>query len=152
MGSYKLVQADPVNPAASNYSTNMQTLFKQLSKLRATCGARAASSEQILMESRAHTVMCEVPKRSWEEYRASCTRELAVACQLWSQAENLVVRAAELDDLTLLEDSQEMMCLCDHLMITSEEEIIELNDLGTETYVFAHEHGTLVWQKSTLLS
>ena len=105
----------------------------------------------MLRESRAHTVMCEVAKHGWEEYRASCMRELAAACQLWSQAESLVVQAAELDDLTSLEESQEMLALCDCL-IASEEEIIKLNDLSAETYVFVHEHRTLVWQKSTSLS
>ena len=151
MGSYKSAQADRLNPAASNYSTNGQTVFEQLSKLWTTCGARAASSEQMLRKFRAHTVMCEVAKCGWEEYRASCTRELAAARQLWSQAESLVVQAAELDDSTLLEESQEMLALGDRL-IASEEEIIELNDLSAETYVFAHKHGTLVWQKSTSLS
>ena len=101
------------------------------------------------MESRAHTAMREVAKRGWEEYRASCAGELVAARRRWSQAESLVVQAAELDmndDLTLLEESQRMLAVCDRL-IASQEEIIELNDLSAETYVFAHEHGTLVWQK-----
>ena len=99
--------------------------------------------KQMLRESRAHTVMCKVAKCGWEKYWASCKRELAAAHQLWSQAKSLVVQAAELDDLTLLEESYEMLALCDHL-IASEEEIIELNDLSTETNVFAHRHGVIL--------
>ena len=102
------------------------------------------------MSSRAWTVIHEVEKRGWEEYRTSCAETLAAARRLWSQSESLVVDVAEhnLDgENSLLQRAcHRMLAGCDRL-VASEEEILELNDLSAKTYVFAHAHRGLVWQK-----
>jgi hypothetical protein len=112
-------------------------------------GAQDALSEQMLLNSRACTVMREVAENGWETLRTRCVEALVAARQLWSQAENLVIEAAEVDvdgDGLTLSECQRLLAACDRL-VASEEEILDLNDLSAETYVIGHTQRDLVWQK-----
>ena len=53
---------------------------------------------------------------------------------------------AEVDE-SLLSQCQGLLAVCDR-WVSSEEEILELNDLSNETYVLAHEQRDLVWQRA----
>jgi hypothetical protein len=49
-------------------------------------------------------------------------------------------------DFTLLKECQKLLEACDRC-ITAEEEILELNDLSAETYVFTYKGSRLLWQR-----
>ena len=102
-----------------------------------------------MARNRAREVIENIAKRSWEDYRWTCEEHLMSSCRLWTQAEDLLTAAADIgqDDghVELLADCNRLLSACDRL-VDSEEEILQLNDLSAETYVFAHEAKQLVWQ------
>ena len=49
-------------------------------------------------------------------------------------------------DESLLGECQELLAVCDR-WVSSEEEILEINDLSAENYVLAHDQQHLVWHK-----
>jgi hypothetical protein len=116
-------------------------------------GAQDALREQQFMSSRAHDVIhaLTVAQVGWEEFRTSCEDALDDARQLWTKSESLVIQAAAVEadvdggDTVLLMECQKLLEACDR-RIAVEEEILELNDLSAEAYVFAHEGGRLLWQ------
>jgi hypothetical protein len=131
-----------------------ETILDELAKLWAMHGAQDRSLERRLMSTRAHEVIhaLTVSQIGWEEYQPSCEDALADARQLWTKSECLVIQAAatvEADgdgsDFTLLKECQKLLEACDRC-IAAEEEILELNNLSAETYVFAHEGSWLLWQ------
>ena len=131
---------------ASNQASLVQTLHPKLSKLWKICGMK---SEWPLLSSRAEEVLHAVAESGWEQYRPVCEAELAAARRLWSNSEELLVEVAERNsdvDQSLLRECQELLTACDR-WVSSEEEILELNDLSAETYVSAHGQRDLVWQK-----
>jgi hypothetical protein len=118
----------------------------QLSRL---CAIHGTESEELLLASRAEEVLCEVAKNGWEEDRPVCKARLTAARGLWSNSEELLVEVAERGndiDKSLLGGCQELLVACDR-WITVEEEIPELNNLSTETYVLVRQQRDLVWQK-----
>jgi len=129
----------------------IQTLHKQLAELWIQHGAQDASSELALMQNRAKEVIENVASRSWEDYRWRCEEYLASSRRLWTQAEGLITAVADVGEngdhvSKLLADCNRLLSACDRL-VDSEEEILQLNDLSAETYVFAHEAKQLVWQR-----
>jgi hypothetical protein len=129
-----------------NEADGARTLRSRLSKLQEI---RSKESELLLLTSRATEVLQETATRDWEEYRAVCKAELAAARQFWSETEKLIVEITEMDvgvDESLMGQCQGLLAVCDR-WVSSEEEILELNDLSAKTYVLAHDHRDLVWQK-----
>ena len=75
---------------------------------------------------------------------------MAAARQFWFKIEELIVEVAETDvevDESLLGQCRGLLSVCDW-WVSSEEEILELNDMGAQTYVLADEKCDLVWQKT----
>ena len=75
---------------------------------------------------------------------------MAAARQFWFKIEELIVEVAETDvdvDESLLGQCRGLLSVCNR-WVSSEEEILELNDMGAQTYVLAHEKRDLVWQKT----
>lgn len=102
------------------------------------------------MTSRAAQVLQEVTTMEWEQYRLVCEAQLVVAWQFRSQTEGLIVDIVEMGtevDKSLLGQCQGLLAICDQ-WVSSEEEILRLNDLSAESYVLAHEWRDLVWQKN----
>jgi hypothetical protein len=97
----------------------------------------------------ASEVIEDVAKRSWDDYRWTCEEYLASSRRLWTQVEGLITAAADIGQgdghAELLADCNRLLSACDRL-VDSEEEILQLNDLSAETYVFAHAAKRLVWQ------
>jgi hypothetical protein len=123
------------------------SLCLRLSKLQAI---RNKDSELLLLPSRAAEVLQEITAMEWEQYRPVCEEQLAVARQFWSQTEGLIIEIVNMDaevDESLLSQCQGLLAVCDR-WVSSEEEILELNDLSADTYVLAHEQRDLVWQKA----
>jgi hypothetical protein len=107
--------------------------------------------EYSILASRGAEVLCEVVTSGWELYRPVCEVQLLKARQLWLQVEGLIEKGAECevdveDEQSLMVQCQELLGVCDR-WVSSEEEILELNDLSAETYVFAHVQHDLVWRK-----
>jgi hypothetical protein len=130
----------------SNEANGARTPRSRLSKLQEI---QSKESELLLLTSRATEVLQEIATRDWEEYRAVCEAELAAAWQFWSETENLIVGITEMDvevDESLLGQCKGLLAVCDW-WVSSEEEIVELNDLSAKTYILAHNQRDLVWQK-----
>jgi hypothetical protein len=75
---------------------------------------------------------------------------LAAAQQFWFKTEELTVEVAEMDgevDESLLGQCRGLLSVCDR-WVSSEEEILELNDLSAQTDVLAHGKRDLLWQKT----
>jgi len=131
-----------------------ETIHDELAKLWAMHGAQDGSLERRLMSTRAHEIIhaLTVSQVGWEEYRPSCEDALADAHQLWTKSERLVIQAATVEadgdgsDFVLLKECQKLLEACDR-RVAAEEEILELNDLSAETYVFAHAGSRLLWQR-----
>jgi hypothetical protein len=118
----------------------------RLSKLEEIC---SRATELFLLTSRATESLQKIARDGWEQYRPVCEQKLAAACQYWTQTEGLIADVAAIDvdvDKSLLGKCRELLAVCDQ-WVASEEEILELNDLGAQTYVLAHEQHDLVWQK-----
>jgi hypothetical protein len=129
-----------------NQANGARTLRSRLSKLQEI---RSKESELLLLTSRATEVLQEIATRDWEEYRAVCEAELAAARQFWSETEKLIVEITEMDvevDEPLMGQCKGLLAVCDR-WVSSEEEILELNNLSAKTYILAHDQRDLVWQK-----
>jgi hypothetical protein len=110
---------------------------------------RSRATEFFLLTSRATESLREIARDGWERYRPVCERKLAAARQYWTQTEGLIADVAAIDvdvNESLLGECRELLAVCDR-WVASEEEILELNDLGAQTYILAHEQRDLVWQK-----
>jgi len=118
----------------------------RLSKLQETCSKKV---ELFLLTSRAAEALLEVARDGWEQYRPVCEEKLAAARRFWSQTEGLIadIMAIDVDfNKSLLGECQGLLVVCDR-WVSSEEEILELNDLSAETYVLAYEQRDLVWHQ-----
>jgi hypothetical protein len=125
------------------------TLQKLLEELWILHGGYNTSSESVLMSNQASEVIGNVAERGWEDYRSICEQSLATSRQLWTRAESLIMAVADAcqdDHVELLVEGNRLLAACDRL-VESEEEILELNDLSTQSYVSAHEQCDLVKQK-----
>ena len=90
-----------------------------------------------------------VAERGWEDYRLICEQLLATSHQLWTQVESLITAVADAcqdDCMELLVEGNHLLAACD-LLVESEEEILALNNLITQSYVSAHKECDLLWQK-----
>ena len=88
-----------------------------MSSLWIICSMQDTPSKWLWMSSGAHTVICEVSQRDWEEFQMSCEELLAAAHQLWSASESLVIEAAEVETdggSEWLADCQRLLAACDH--------------------------------------
>ena len=60
----------------------------------------------------------------------------------------MIVEITEMDvevDEPLMGQCKGLLAVC-NLWVSSEEDILELNDLSTKTYIIAHDRLDLVWQ------
>ena len=74
---------------------------------------------------------------------------MAAARQFWFKIEELIVEVAETDvevDKSLLGQCRGLLSVCDR-WVSSEEEILELNYMGAQTYILAHEKRDLHQEK-----
>ncbi|KIM75184.1 hypothetical protein PILCRDRAFT_13747 [Piloderma croceum F 1598] len=146
-------ERDNLREVVNPIDAQAETIRNELAKLWAMHGAQDGSLERRLMSTRAHEVIhaLTVSRVGWEEYRPSCEDALADACQLWTKSECLVIQAATVEAdgsnfMLLKECPSKLLEACDR-RVSAEEEILELNDLTAETYVFAHESSRLLWQR-----
>jgi len=139
-----LGQEQTAELTVSNKASSLRLRLSQLQEIR------SKDSELLLLTSRAAEVLREIIAMEWEQYRPVCEEQLAAARQFWSQTEGLIVEMVEKNgegDESLLGQCQGLLAVCDR-WVSSEEEILELNDLSAKTYVLAHEQRDLVWQKA----
>ena len=128
-------------------SNKASSLCLHFSKLQAI---QSKDSELPLLSLRVAEVLQEITTMEWEQYWPVCEEQLAAAQQFWSQTEGLIVEILEMDaevDESLLGQCQGLLAVCDQ-WVSSEEEILELNDSSHETYVLVHEQHDLVWQRA----
>ena len=143
------MQAKSCDPIAIGEATEIQRLQPQILQLWEVVGRESNSARLIIMENRAAEVLIKVIRHGWEDYRTTCEEAVEAGRQLWRQCEALVNTAAEVggtEGNTLLCRSKQLLTACD-LLITSEEEILSLMEIGMEAYKWAYQHGELCWQR-----
>jgi hypothetical protein len=148
MITYNPRQAERSDPASGEAGA-IEKLEKRVSHLWESQGGKSDLDQAAVMKNRAAEVLREVDKRGWDKYRSICEDAVKAANQIWRECEALVSAAAEVDGMgeqTLLHGCKQLLGGCD-LLITSEEEIIDLMDTGTKHYRDAHQKGELCWQQ-----